>query len=74
VWAVPHLCGFYPGICLTTDEKAQKNLRQGSQRVSAGMMNIHKHSRRIHRHNNKNRKTTVLNRNTTTYTLIKNRS
>ena len=21
VWAVPHLCGFYPGICLTTEEK-----------------------------------------------------
>ena len=30
VWAVPRLCGFYPGICLTTEEKAQKNLSQGS--------------------------------------------
>jgi hypothetical protein len=30
VWAVPHLCGFYPGISLTTEEKARKNLRQGS--------------------------------------------
>jgi hypothetical protein len=29
VWAVPHLCGFYPGICLTTEEKARKNLSQG---------------------------------------------
>jgi hypothetical protein len=24
VQAVPHLCGFYPGICLTTEEKARK--------------------------------------------------
>jgi len=24
---VPRLCGFYPGICLTTEEKARKNLR-----------------------------------------------
>jgi len=23
---VPRLCGFYPGICLTTEEKARKNL------------------------------------------------
>jgi len=27
--AVPYLCGFYPGICLTTEEKARKNLSQG---------------------------------------------
>jgi hypothetical protein len=26
VQAVPHLCEFYPGICLTTEEKAWKNL------------------------------------------------
>jgi hypothetical protein len=24
VRAVPHLCGFYPGICLTTEEKHGK--------------------------------------------------
>jgi hypothetical protein len=28
VRAVPRLCGFYPGICLTTEEKARKNLSQ----------------------------------------------
>jgi len=28
VRAMPHLCGFYPGICLTTEEKAQKNFSQ----------------------------------------------
>jgi hypothetical protein len=32
VRAVPHLYGCYPGICLTTDEKARKNLSQGSLR------------------------------------------
>jgi len=26
VRAVPHICGVYPGICLTTEEKARKNL------------------------------------------------
>jgi hypothetical protein len=26
VLAVPSLCGFYPGICLTTEEEARKNL------------------------------------------------
>jgi len=61
VWAVPHLCGFYPGICLTTEEKVRKNLNQGSRRVPAGTMKIHKHTIRIRRHNNKNTKITVLN-------------
>ena len=40
VRAVPHLCGFYPGICLTTEEKARKNLGQGSRRVPAGTINL----------------------------------
>ena len=30
---MPRLCKFYPGICLTTEEKACKNLSQGSRRV-----------------------------------------
>jgi len=30
VRAVPRLCGFYSGICLTTEENARKNLSQGS--------------------------------------------
>ena len=29
----PVFCKFFPGICLTTEEKARKNLSQGSQRV-----------------------------------------
>jgi len=36
---VPHLCEFYPGICLTTEEKARKKISQGKKnktiRVSA---------------------------------------
>jgi len=54
VWAVPRLCGFYPGICLTTEEKVRKNLSQGSRRVADGTMKIHKHTIRIHRQGNKN--------------------
>jgi len=34
VRAVTRLCGFYPGICLTTGQKAHKNLSQGSRRVA----------------------------------------
>jgi len=41
VRTVPHLCGFYTGICLTTEEKARKNLSQGGWRVPAGTMKIH---------------------------------
>jgi hypothetical protein len=29
-WDVPILCGFSPVICLTTEEKARKNLSQDS--------------------------------------------
>jgi len=36
--AVPRLCELYPGICLTTEEKARKNLTQGSRRVPAATM------------------------------------
>ena len=32
VRAVPRLCGFYPGICLTAEEKARKNLSQESMK------------------------------------------
>jgi hypothetical protein len=54
VRAVPRLCGLYPGICITTEEKARKNLSQGSRRVPVGTMEIRKHIIWIHRHNNKN--------------------
>jgi hypothetical protein len=32
--AVPRLCEFYPGICLTTEEKARKNLSLGKKNLS----------------------------------------
>jgi hypothetical protein len=35
VLAVPSLCEFYPGICLTTEEKARKNLSQDSRRIQS---------------------------------------
>jgi hypothetical protein len=31
---VPRLCKFYPGICLTTEEKVRKNLSQGKKNLS----------------------------------------
>jgi hypothetical protein len=40
---VPHLCGFWPGFCLTTEGKARKHLSQGSRRVPAGTVKVHKH-------------------------------
>jgi len=42
VRAVPRLVELYPGICLTTEEKARKTLSQGSRII------------RIHTPNNKN--------------------
>jgi len=39
--AMPH-CEFYPGICPTTEEKARKNLSQGSQRVIVYILHITK--------------------------------
>ena len=32
--AVPRLCEFYLGICLTTEEKARKKLSQGKRNLS----------------------------------------
>jgi hypothetical protein len=40
--AVPRLGEFYPGICLTTEEKARKNLSKGGRTI------------RIRKPNNKN--------------------
>ena len=44
--------GFTLAVALQLKEKHGKNLRQGSRRVPAGTMKIHKHTIRIHRHNN----------------------
>jgi len=37
---VPRLCEFYPGICLTTEEKAWKNLSQGKKNLSHVKKNL----------------------------------
>jgi hypothetical protein len=50
--AVPCLCQLYPGICLTTEEKAWKNLSQGSRSVPDGTMKTEYTEQNIH--NNKN--------------------
>jgi len=44
VQAVPRLCGFYPGIFITTEGK------HGNPSVKVA---IHKHKIKIHNHNNK---------------------
>jgi hypothetical protein len=44
VRAVPRLCEFYPGICLTTEEKARKNLSQGKKTFSQVKKNLSEYS------------------------------
>jgi len=36
----PVFCDFYPGICLTTEEKARKNLSQGKKNLSQVNRNL----------------------------------
>jgi len=52
VRAVPRLCELYTGICLTTEEKARKNLSQGSRRMPVGT--IKRKYTEQNTHNNKN--------------------
>jgi hypothetical protein len=56
---VPRLCKVYPGICLTAEEKARKNLSQGSRKMPVGMMKTEYTEQsiqtiRIHKYDNKN--------------------
>jgi virulence-associated protein VapD len=37
---VPRLCEFYPGICLTTEEKAWKTFSQGKKNLSQLTKNL----------------------------------
>jgi len=50
--AVSCLCELYPGIYLTTEEKARENLSQGSRRAPVGPMKTEYTGQNIH--NNKN--------------------
>jgi len=43
----------FPGICLTTEETARKNLSQGNRRVSVGTMKTEYTEHNMH--NNKNK-------------------
>ena len=52
VRAVPCRCEVNPGICLTTEEKARKNLSHGSRKVPVGMMKTKYTEQNIY--NNKN--------------------
>ena len=52
VRTVPGLCEFYPGICLTTEEKSRRNISQGSRRVPDGTMKTEYTEQNIH--NDKN--------------------
>jgi hypothetical protein len=40
VRSVSRLCEFYPGICLTTEEKAQENLSQAKKNLSLVKKNL----------------------------------
>jgi len=40
VRAVSRLCEFYPGICLTTEEKSRKNLSKGKKNLSQVKKNL----------------------------------
>jgi hypothetical protein len=48
----PCLCEVYPGVYLTTEEKARKNIRQGSRRMPVGTMKTEYTEQSVH--NNKN--------------------
>jgi hypothetical protein len=66
VRAVPRLkCEFYRGICLTTEEKARKNLSQGMKNLSQ----IKKTSV-ITKSTHRLRKTSVITKSTHTHTLL----
>jgi hypothetical protein len=52
VRAVPRLCEFYLGICLTTEEEARENLTQGSRRVPVGTMETEYTEQKVHDNNN----------------------
>ena len=40
VRAVPRLCEFYPGICLTTEKKSRKNPSQGTKNLGQVKKNL----------------------------------
>ena len=57
--AEPRLCEFYPGICLTTEEKAWKNLSQGTVYILPTHPHVTKPTH-THTHITKQYKTTTI--------------
>jgi hypothetical protein len=56
------VCEFYPGICLTTEEKARKTLSQGKKKNSVRLKRTSKYSIHLpkHPHITKQYKTTTV--------------
>jgi len=52
VRAVPSLCELYPGTCLTSEEKARKNLSRGRRSVPVGTMKTEYTEQNIHKNKN----------------------
>ena len=50
--SVPRLCEFYPGICLTTEEKTRKNFSQCCQRVPVGTVKTEYTEQSVHKNKN----------------------
>ena len=72
---VPRLCEFYPGICLTTEEKARENLSQGKKTLSQSTVYIlpkHQHiTKPTHTHSHTHTHTHITKQYKTTTAQIK---
>jgi len=72
---MPRLCEFYPDICLTTEEKARKNLSQGKKNFSQfkekPQLEYSIHITKTHTHTSTHTHITKLTH-THTYTLQNN--
>jgi hypothetical protein len=64
---VPRLCEFYPGVCLTTEEKAWKNLSQVKKNLSEYSIHIRKTYTHTHTHTHRHTHTDT-HRHTQTHT------
>jgi hypothetical protein len=70
-------CKFYPGICLTTDGKARKNLSQGKKNLSQVKKNLSQSTVHIvpkHPHVTKPTQTHTLQNPHVTHTLTRART
>jgi hypothetical protein len=49
---MPLVCKLHSGICQTTEEKARKNLSQGSRRVPVGTLKTEHTEHNVHNYKN----------------------